>query len=111
MAQWTAVNTAILAIPEETSRDRGGRDEQQSANLDLLRASAVLLVFFSHVPYALGVKSGWDFDSIGHYGVMMFFIHTSLVLSMSMARLEKQGNRMVRSFYIRRAFRIYPSAS
>jgi peptidoglycan/LPS O-acetylase OafA/YrhL len=38
----------------------------------------------------------------------MFFIHTSLVLSMSLARLEQQGERVVASFYIRRAFRVYP---
>ena len=81
---------------------------KQSPNLDLLRAAAVLLVFFSHVPAALTAKPVWDTEFVGHFGVMIFFIHTSLVLSMSMARLEQQGERMVPSFYIRRAFRIYP---
>jgi peptidoglycan/LPS O-acetylase OafA/YrhL len=83
---------------------------KQSANLDLLRTVAVLLVLVSHAPHPLGLygKPGWDLEYLGHFGVTMFFIHTSLVLSMSMARLEQQGERLVASFYIRRAFRIYP---
>jgi peptidoglycan/LPS O-acetylase OafA/YrhL len=80
--------------------------KQVSPNLDLLRASAVLLVFVSHLPYSVG--SSWDLDFLGHYGVMMFFIHTSLVLAMSLARIERQNENVVTSFYIRRAFRIYP---
>ena len=81
-----------------------------SANLDLLRSVAVLLVFTSHLPSALGMPdwSVWRADYLGIYGVTLFFIHTSLVLSMSLARLEEQGQRVTASFYIRRAFRIYP---
>lgn len=80
--------------------------KQVSPNLDLLRATAVLLVFVSHLPYTVGAS--WDLDFLGHYGVMMFFIHTSLALAMSLARIERQNKNVVTAFYIRRACRIYP---
>ena len=39
---------------------------------------------------------------------MLFFVHTSVVLSASLARLEQRDGPVVFSFYVRRAFRIYP---
>jgi peptidoglycan/LPS O-acetylase OafA/YrhL len=44
----------------------------------------------------------------GRLGVLMFFVHTSLVLNFSMARLRLGGLALVRSFLVRRAFRLYP---
>jgi peptidoglycan/LPS O-acetylase OafA/YrhL len=45
---------------------------------------------------------------LGHYGVLIFFVHTSLVLMMSMKRGGLQGRNLFLSFYTRRFFRIYP---
>jgi len=45
--------------------------------------------------------------SPAHLGVLLFFVHTCLVLFMSMQRLSNTGGLFSR-FYIRRAFRIYP---
>jgi peptidoglycan/LPS O-acetylase OafA/YrhL len=87
---------------------RGRGLHEESANLDLLRSVAVLLVLVSHIPVALGHADGrWGVVTLaGRYGVLMFFIHTSLVLMMSLERSERQGPALIRRFYIRRAFRI-----
>jgi peptidoglycan/LPS O-acetylase OafA/YrhL len=80
---------------------------KDSPNLDLLRAIAVGLVVVSH----LGLNLGWggaryDIEVLGRVGVGIFFVHTCLVLMMS---LERQGGTAL-PFLIRRAFRIYPLA-
>ncbi len=82
----------------------------ESTNLDLLRSFAVLLVFCVHLYDIQTGKGGvWDFAwHLGQLGVLMFFVHTSLVLMWSLERSRLQGWRMFVSFYIRRAFRLYP---
>ena len=79
-------------------------------NLDVLRSTAVLAVLSQHLAYSLGHRS-LAFGRLGHAGVLMFFVHTSLVL---MASLERDGapetSGWMRRFYLRRAFRIYPLA-
>jgi peptidoglycan/LPS O-acetylase OafA/YrhL len=75
-----------------------------SSNLDLVRASAVLCVFFAHLyQKALHVvdETAWHF---GQLGVTIFFVHTSLVLMQSLERTDAR----IGEFYTRRAFRIYP---
>ena len=79
-----------------------------SANLDLLRTIAVLCVFFAHLMDALGRRS---FGSLGRFGVILFFVHTSFVLMGSLERLQHTGNsdtRLTLGFWCRRFFRIYP---
>lgn len=79
-------------------------------NLDVLRAIAVLCVLVDHVLWAcnrtLPFVTDWE---LGRIGVLLFFVHTSLVLMSSMER-SGSGRHWVRDFYIRRAFRIYPLA-
>jgi peptidoglycan/LPS O-acetylase OafA/YrhL len=43
---------------------------------------------------------------LGRTGVLFFFVHTCCVLMMSLER--HKGNGLISTFYIRRAFRIYP---
>ena len=76
-------------------------------NLDLLRAIAVLSVVAEHILLAYGVQTigYWQVRWIGVVGVLLFFVHTSLVLMWS---LERKPHTL--DFYIRRAFRIYPLA-
>ena len=51
----------------------------------------------------------WDrFDNIGLFGVLLFFVHTSLVLMYSMQRSGLTGTALLKDFYVRRFFRIYP---
>lgn len=78
----------------------------ESANLDLLRSVAVGLVFFGHIVL---VRTGGGRGDVawlaGRLGVLLFFVHTCLVLMWSLER-----NPRVVDFYLRRAFRIYPLA-
>jgi peptidoglycan/LPS O-acetylase OafA/YrhL len=81
-----------------------------SANLDFLRAVAVLLVLAQHICRRMHVEHiGWaPAASLGLFGVLLFFVHTSLVLMYSMERSRLQGKLLLKDFYIRRIFRIYP---
>jgi len=82
-----------------------------SANLDLLRALAVLMVLAQHLLRRAELLSVGPIpvETIGHFGVLLFFVHTSLVLMYSMHRAcDRDAKELVRSFYIRRLFRIYP---
>jgi peptidoglycan/LPS O-acetylase OafA/YrhL len=81
---------------------------QEFANLDLLRSVAVLSVFFAHLRDIVTHRGGevtWHF---GQMGVLIFFVHTSLVLMQSMERLGLEGRALFSTFYVRRWFRIYP---
>jgi peptidoglycan/LPS O-acetylase OafA/YrhL len=85
-----------------------------SANLDLIRAVAVLCVFFAHLNDLYFAYHGapgyletltWHF---GQMGILIFFVHTSLVLLLSLERSHSRGRKFFTDFYIRRFFRIYP---
>src|SRR5947209_13081073 len=77
----------------------------KSANLDLLRCTAVGLVYVFHLLLTLGYKPS---QNMGRFGVLMFFVHTSLVLMMSIHRLERSGQGIFAAFYLRRLFRLFP---
>lgn len=81
------------------------KDSRDLANLDFLRTVAVSLVFVDHLAASSGIRGLGD---IGHLGVLIFFVHTSLVLMLSMGRLGLSGFRLYSAFLIRRVFRIYP---
>ncbi len=85
---------------------------KDSRNLDLLRALAVMLVLFDHTMRFFGFEhfGGFAMSWLGGMGVSYFFVHTCLVLMLSLERLsgKSTGGALVCSFYLRRAFRIYP---
>jgi peptidoglycan/LPS O-acetylase OafA/YrhL len=77
-------------------------------NLDVLRAFAVLFVLGNHVFNVFYPDmSQNNFVRLGHLGVLLFFVHTSLVLMRSLMRSSTQAG-WVKRFYIQRFFRIYP---
>ena len=78
-----------------------------STNLNFLRSMAVLAVLAAHL--ATMRVSNPHIWNLGHLGVLLFFVHTSLVLMLSLQRQHQKGseNRFVR-FMLRRTFRIYP---
>lgn len=84
--------------------------DDASPNLDFLRAFAVTLVFFAHFVATLTYGSSTPYAGyFGWFGVIAFFVHTSLVLMRSLERLDSDSRgRIVLRFYIRRLFRIYP---
>jgi peptidoglycan/LPS O-acetylase OafA/YrhL len=84
--------------------------ENNSANLDVLRAVAVLTVYISHIFQLFGIRylGPVSLEAFAQMGVLIFFVHTSLVLMLSMGRLKESGSSLFKVFYIRRAFRIYP---
>jgi peptidoglycan/LPS O-acetylase OafA/YrhL len=83
-----------------------------SHNLDVLRATAVAFVVMTHLLTFFGIKEfhGLHVSSFGFLGVLMFFVHTSLVLMFSLERQEARYGRhkMARYFLVRRVFRLYP---
>ena len=89
----------------------------QNSNLDILRSLAVLAVFLCHLLQVLaGCKAGDHFAygvntvALGQAGVVIFFVHTSLVLLQSLERTRTRlsGLPLALYFYTRRLFRIYP---
>lgn len=85
-------------------------NRNNSANLDLLRSMAVLMVLVDHIYRHfhhdhLGRVTVAD---IGIFGVLLFFVHTALVLMQSMERSSLKGLALAKNFYTRRLFRIYP---
>lgn len=85
---------------------------KENPNLDFLRTFAVMLVFLGHLFtfHQFLVFGPLKLTFMGALGVMFFFVHTSLVLMLSLERQQKaQGdNKLFMSFMIRRCFRIYP---
>ncbi|TCS34310.1 peptidoglycan/LPS O-acetylase OafA/YrhL [Paucimonas lemoignei] len=83
-----------------------------SANLDVLRSIAVSLVVISHlliehVGHGEGIYST---QILGTLGVLIFFVHTCLVLMLSLERqaMKDRQDPGTIPFLVARAFRIYP---
>jgi len=112
------VSTAVTESPGANDGDRlasspaptgGVNGSGESPNLDLLRATAVLCVFYGHLA---GLIGWYTPKNLGFFGVVLFFVHTSYVLMGSLARLESTGFPrswpLAAAFAIRRIFRMYP---
>lgn len=81
-----------------------------SPNLDLLRTLAVSYVVIFHLLLFIDKTNLGLLWSIGHWGVLLFFVHTSLVLMFSLERQESRSpaTNIFWPFYVRRCFRILP---
>ncbi len=86
----------------------GTTPAQESPNLDLLRSGAVLAVLMSHILRLFNIAPPILYN-LGSWGVLLFFVHTSLVLMRSLERQRVQSMRtLFPTFLVRRIFRIYP---
>jgi peptidoglycan/LPS O-acetylase OafA/YrhL len=81
-----------------------------NTNLDFLRAVAVLLVVVGHLTRFFDVSRLGPIScmGLGGLGVAIFFVHTALVLMLSLERESRNSPRLFVPFMIRRCFRIYP---
>jgi peptidoglycan/LPS O-acetylase OafA/YrhL len=80
-------------------------------NLDFVRTVAVFCVVLRHVLGALNIEYLFHMrvQLLGIFGVMLFFVLTSLVLMFSLERLHMASWKITAAqFYIQRIFRIYP---
>jgi peptidoglycan/LPS O-acetylase OafA/YrhL len=84
-----------------------------SPNLDFLRSYAVILVVGFHVAKFFDWRFGRvRLTDFGLLGVMLFFVHTTLVLMFSLERQSASGTAtLFVPFMIRRCFRVYPLAA
>lgn len=98
-----AAGAALSGLP-------GRAMKPADANLDFLRAAAVLCVFCSHAWIIAARQSSELLHHVGQLGVIMFFVHTSYVLMGSLERSRLWGWPRVAEFFVHRAFRIYPLA-
>ncbi|RUZ73377.1 acyltransferase [Mesorhizobium sp. M7A.F.Ca.US.006.01.1.1] len=78
----------------------------RDSQLDALRAIAVTMVLYSHF-FAAGGSSFW-----GHIGVRLFFVLSGFLITRLLlearSAAEFETGPALRSFYIRRALRIFP---
>jgi peptidoglycan/LPS O-acetylase OafA/YrhL len=88
---------------------------KESANLDFLRTVAVLSVLLFHLLRALVIHVPL-LEAIGQWGVLVFFVHTTMVLMLSLERDSQTASRWSTkthqfvSFMVRRCFRIFPAS-
>jgi peptidoglycan/LPS O-acetylase OafA/YrhL len=92
--------------------NRSGLLATHEANLDFVRALAVLLVVGAHLAWFLGDIhfSFFEISLLGRLGVVIFFVHSGIVNMLSIDRhVEKAGSyALFRTYMTRRCFRIYP---
>lgn len=96
------IEAGSLPASRKTLHNEAGRD---LTNLDLLRSVAVGLVLIGHCLAVMGIRG---FGNLGHFGVLLFFVHTAFVLMLSMERMGTAGQQLAVAFFVRRLFRIFP---
>lgn len=80
--------------------------------LDGLRAVAILGVLLTHdLPWSIAGHSNAAWKGLGGWGVQLFFAISGVLICWRLLEEEQQVGRIhLRSFYIRRLFRIQPAA-
>jgi peptidoglycan/LPS O-acetylase OafA/YrhL len=86
------------------------RNSSRIPTLDGWRGIAILLVIFQHVLYRAG-RGSQVIAMIGTVGVTIFFVLSGfLITTKLMQERQETGGISLRSFYIRRFFRLMPAA-
>ena len=107
-----STRSAPIVLVQEIHGVPSSHEKSDLPNLDFMRAVAVLLVLFGQLTYLGGITNLGPLTTywMGAMGVRFFFVHTCLVLMLSLERQWKKqgGAELFTSFMIRRIFRIYP---
>jgi peptidoglycan/LPS O-acetylase OafA/YrhL len=86
-------------------KSNGGR----VPSLDGLRAISVIFVIFDHLCISRSIPFHQTIIDFGNLGVRIFFVISGFIISrLLLEEKEKTGDISLRSFYIRRCFRILP---
>jgi peptidoglycan/LPS O-acetylase OafA/YrhL len=107
-------STIVLAPPPQAVGYAPPLLSQENPNLDVMRSVAVLFVVTGHLALFFGVMPHYfPAPTLGHWGVLMFFVHTSFVLILSLKRQQERrpAQPLFGSFMLRRIFRIAPLAT
>lgn len=77
---------------------------------DLLRAAAILLVMLVHLPVEATPSVLLGVRTYGWLGVDVFFVLSGFLIGSQLFKeISRTGRLDIKSFYIRRAFRIFPT--
>lgn len=77
---------------------------------DLLRAAAILLVMLVHLPVEATPSVLLGVRTYGWLGVDVFFVLSGFLIGSQLFKeISRTGRLDIKSFYIRRAFRIFPA--
>ncbi len=77
---------------------------------DLLRAAAILLVMLVHLPVEATPSVLLGVRTYGWLGVDVFFVLSGFLIGSQLFKeISRTGRVDIKSFYIRRAFRIFPA--
>jgi peptidoglycan/LPS O-acetylase OafA/YrhL len=98
-------------VEVEVARRGSAGAVRRYAELDGLRAVAVLLVFLFHAGAFLAPSHTWlrAFASTGWNGVYLFFVLSGfLVGGLALAEVDRTGTIDVRRFWVRRLLRTWP---
>lgn len=101
----------IGSIKSATPVDDALMEDKRIPSLDGIRALSILFVVMGHAALTPGFPSYLGFLIHATLGVRIFFVVSGfLITTLLLKEREKSGTISVRSFYIRRAYRILPAA-
>ena len=102
----------IIQVSQQLLAERYSSMNYSSPNLNTLRSLAVIFVVLSHLLLDRSVVGfgGYHTQTLGTLGVLIFFVHTCLVLMLSLERQTKikKNSPETLLFLVARAFRIFP---
>lgn len=103
--------TSFTPLPSASPASHGAPSVPRDANLDLLRAAAIVLVVVYHVVGMWPVKQPivQRFAGLGSHGVDLFFVLSGFLIGgLYFRELQQRGHVESLTFWLRRAIRTMP---